>query len=741
MVAFFLSLQDSMLAYLILQTKNSTFKMEISYKIENNVAIISWNMTTSPMNVLNDISIPEFEQHLERAYADPEVKGIIITSDKNEFIAGADVKMILRNNSKDPSEMHKFSLDFNAIFRKLEVCGKPVVAAINGTALGGGYEVCLACHYRIALDNPKAVIGLPEVQLGLLPGGGGTQRLPRLIGMEAALMLMVEGKRITPKEALGYGMVNDMAATREEMMEKAMKWIAANPKAIQPWDEFDKKTGAIKARENYKVPGGNVQSPTGMRTFAGGTAMIMDKTKGNYPAPIAILSCVYEGLQVNIDRAIPIEVRYFVKVATSKEAKNLISVMFLGKNDADKGASRPKTVPPTDVKKLGILGAGFMGAGIAYVSAMAGIEVVLKDVSLEGAEKGKDYSRSLIQKGIERGKTTAEKGEKLLSLIRTTADVADLKGCDLIIEAVFENRELKASVTQESEPMLVENTGVFGSNTSTIPITGLAKASAKPENFIGIHFFSPVDKMMLVELIRGNQTSDYAVAVAVDFVKKIRKTPIVVNDFRGFYTSRCFGTYTSEGIALLQDGVNPILIENAGKNAGMPVGALAVSDEVALDLALKISKQGIADGALTEADTTFQATKLMVEGLGRLGKKNKKGFYEYPEGGKKYLWEGLAEHFPVAAIQPDVEEVKKRLLYRQVVESIRCMDEGVLISKLDGNIGSILAWGFPPYAGGTLNFPEFVGKETFLKECDRLANTYGERFRLTEKQKTLVETL
>lgn len=719
--------------------------MEINYKVENNVAIISWNMTTSPMNVMNDISIPEFEGHLETAYADPEVKGIIITSEKNEFIAGADVKMILRNNSKDPSEMHKFSLDFNAIFRKLETCGKPVVAAMNGTALGGGYEVCLSCHYRIALDNPKAVIGLPEVQLGLLPGGGGTQRLPRIIGMEAALMLMVEGKRISPKEALGYGMVNDMAATREEMMEKAMKWILANPKAIQPWDEFDKKTGAIKARENYKVPGGNVQSPTGMRTFAGGTAMIMDKTKGNYPAPIAILSCVYEGLQVNMDRAIPIEARYFVKVATSHEAKNLIGVMFLGKNEADKGASRPKNVPVTEVKKLGILGAGFMGAGIAYVSAMAGIEVVLKDVNLEGAEKGKDYSRGLVQKGIERGKITADKGEKLLSLIKPTAHVSDLKGCDLIIEAVFENRELKATVTKEAEPMLAEG-GVFGSNTSTIPITGLAKASVKPDNFIGIHFFSPVDKMMLVELIRGKETSDYAVALAVDFVKKIRKTPIVVNDSRGFYTSRCFSTYTTEGIALLKDGVDPILIENAGKNAGMPVGALAVSDEVALDLALKISKQSIADGALTEEDGAYQVTRMMVEDLGRFGKKNKKGFYEYPESetshrGKKYLWEGLAEHFPVAKAQPNVEEVKKRLLYRQVVESIRCMDEGVLMTKLDGNIGSILAWGFPAYAGGTLNFPDFVGTETFLKEVERLADTYGERFRLTEKQKELVKNL
>lgn len=714
--------------------------MEINYKIENNVAIISWNMTTSPMNVLNDISIPEFESHLQNAYADPNVKGIVITSEKNEFIAGADVKMLLKNNDKDPAETYKFSLDFNNIFRRLETCGKPVVAAMNGTALGGGYEVCLSCHYRIALDNPKAQIGLPEVQLGLLPGGGGTQRLPRIIGMEAALMLMVEGKRVSPKEAFGYGMVNDLANSREELMEKAIKWVLANPGAIQPWDEIDKKTGAIKARENYKVPGGNVQSPTGMRTFAGGTAMIMDKTKGNYPAPIEILSCVYEGLQVNMDRAIAVEVRHFVKVATSKEAKNLIGVMFLGKNEADKGASRPKDVPKTEVKKLGILGAGFMGSGIAYVSAMAGIEVVLKDVSVEGAERGKGYSRELIKKGIEKGKTTAEKGEQLLSLIKATDKTEDLKDCDLIIEAVFENRDLKVTVTKEAEPMLAEG-GVFGSNTSTLPISGLAKASANPRNFIGIHFFSPVDKMMLVELIRGKETSDYAVALAVDYVKKIRKTPIVVNDSRGFYTSRCFGTYTSEGIALLKDGVDPILIENAGKNAGMPVGALAVSDEVALDLALKISKQAINDRVLGEDDATYQVTKLMVENLDRLGKKNKKGFYEYPTDGKKYLWEGLATYFPVSENQPDIEEVKKRLLYRQVVEAIRCMDEGVLITKLDANIGSILAWGFPAYAGGTLNFPDFVGKELFLKEADRLADTYGERFRLTAQQKELVKTL
>ncbi|WP_266362539.1 3-hydroxyacyl-CoA dehydrogenase NAD-binding domain-containing protein [Tellurirhabdus rosea] len=710
----------------------------INYTVEDTIALISWNMSSAPMNVLNDDSIPAFEEALNRAYADETVKGLIITSEKPEFVAGADLKMILRNNDKEPGDMLKVSAELNRVFRVMETCGKPVVAAINGTALGGGYEICLACHYRVALDNPKAVIGLPEVTVGLLPGGGGTQRLPRMLGMEAALPLLVEGKKVSPKEALTLGLVNEVAATREEMLEKARAWIAANSSPLQPWDERDRKTGRIVGKDNFKVPGGAVHSPVGARIFSGGTAMLMDKTKGNYPAPLEIMSCVYEGLQVNIDRALVIEARHFVKVATSKVAANLIRTMFLGLNEANKGASRPKGIDKTDVRKLGILGAGMMGAGIAYVSALAGIEVVLKDVSVEAAEKGKDYSRNLIKKGIERGKTTAEKGEALLSLITVTDRTDDLRGCDLIIEAVFENRDLKAQVTREAEPILAEN-GVFGSNTSTLPITGLAGASAKPENFIGIHFFSPVDKMQLVEIIVGRQTSDYALAVAVDYVRKIRKTPIVVNDSRGFYTSRCFGVYSSEGMELLEDGVSPVLIENAGRDAGMPVGPLAVTDEVALDLVYKIAAQSIKDGALTEDDTSYQVSKKFVE-LGRVGKKGKAGFYEYPEdGSKKFIWPGLKEHFPLTEQQPPIEEVKKRLLYRQALETVRCLEEGVIRTKLDADIGSILAWGFPAYTGGTLSFVDFVGTETFVRECDRLADAYGERFRPTAKLREMAE--
>lgn len=703
----------------------------ISYNIKNNVAILSINVANQPMNVLNSESIPALAEALEKAYADAEVKGIIITSERPEFIAGADLKMILENNGKAPEELFKLSMGLNGVFRKMETNGKPVVAAMNGTALGGGYEVCLACHHRVALNNPKAVIGLPEVTVGLLPGGGGTQRLPRIIGIEMAAPLLLEGKKVSPKEALSLGMINELAETPEEMMDKAFSFINANPNAIQPWDEVNRKTGKIQARENFKVPGGNILTPKGVQLMMGGTAMTLGKTQGNYPSPVAILSCVYEGLLVNIDDGLGIEARYFVKVANSSVAKNLIRTMFFGLNEINKGANRPKGIDKTDVKKLGILGAGMMGAGIAYVSALAGIQVVLKDVSMEAAEKGKDYSRTLLKKAMDRGKMDSLKAEGILNLIKPTDNYADIEGADLIIEAVFENSELKATVTKDSEPLLAAG-GVFGSNTSTLPITGLAKASVKPENFIGIHFFSPVDKMQLVEIIMGKETSDYALALAMDYVKKIRKTPIVVNDFRGFYTSRVFTTYTAEGIELLKEGINPVVIENVAKQIGMPVGPLAVSDEVALDLAYKISGAAVKDGVLSETDTTYQVSKQFTE-MGRLGKKAKAGFYEYPEGGKKHLWSGLAELFPVKAEQISTNDIKQRLLYRQVLEAVKCKEEGVLRSNLEADLGSIFAWGFPPYLGGTLSFVDTVGIKTFVSECDRLAEAYGERFRPTDK--------
>lgn len=710
----------------------------IKYSIDQTIAIISWEMTSSPMNVLNDESIPAFEAALQQAIADESVKGLIITSAKPEFVAGADLKMILRNNDKEPTEMMKVSSELNRIFRSIETSGKPTVAAINGTALGGGYEICLACHHRVALANPKTLIGLVEVTVGLLPGAGGTQRLPRMIGIQAALPLLLEGKKVGVQEAKNLGMIDDIAESTADMMAKARAWIEANgtsarSKPIKPWDEIDRKSGKIVGKDNFKVPGGNVQSPVGAQTFAAATAMLMDKTKGNYPAPLEIMACVYEGLQVNIDRALVIEARHFVKVATSKVAKNLIQTMFLGLNEVNKGASRPKDQAKTEVKKLGILGAGLMGSGIAYVSAQAGINVVLKDVSVEAAEQGKAYSQGLLQKGIDRGTIDPQKATGILNLIQPTADAADLNGCDLIIEAVFENRDLKAQVTKEAEPLLApDGLRVFGSNTSTLPISSLASASANPANFIGIHFFSPVDKMTLVEIIVGKQTSDYALAVAIDFTRKIRKTPIVVNDARGFYTSRCFGTYSAEGMELLKDGVNPVLIENGGKDAGMPVGPLAVTDEVALDLVYKIAGQGIQDGVVRDDDTRYVIAKQFVD-LGRFGKKSKAGFYDYADDRSKKLWSGLQDLFPKAEQQPTLDEVKTRLLYRQAIEAVRCFEEHVVRTKLDADLGSILGWGFPAYTGGALSFVDFVGIDTFVSTCDRLADQYGERFRPTNQ--------
>lgn len=713
----------------------------ITINIQNNIAVLGINIANQPMNVLNNESIPALSEALEKVYTNPDVKGIILTSERPEFIAGADLKMILQNNGRAPEELFKLSMSLNTIFRKMETNGKPIVAAMNGTALGGGYEVCLACHHRVALNNPKSIIGLPEVTIGLLPGGGGTQRLPRMIGMEAAAPLLLEGKRVSPKDALALGMVDQLADSPEEMLQKAVEWIETHPIAVQPWDEVDRKTGKIKARENFKVPGGNVLTPKGVQLMMGGTAMTLAKTQGNYPAPIEIMSCVYEGLLVNIDRGIVIEARHFVKVANSTVAKNLIRTTFFGLNEVNKGAGRPKNVPPTQINSIGILGAGMMGAGIAYVSALAGLKVVLKDTSLENAEKGKDYSRKLLQKGIERGKMTAEKAEQILTLIHTTDIYEPLQGVDLIIEAVFENPNLKASVTQEAEKFLRED-GLFASNTSTLPITELAKATQKQENFIGIHFFSPVDKMQLVEIIVGKQTSEYALAMAMDYVKKIRKTPIVVNDSRGFYTSRVFSTYTSEGLELLKDGVNPVVIENVAKQMGFPVGPLAVSDEVALDLAYKISHESVQAGVLSPDDTAYQISKQFTE-MGRLGKKAKAGFYEYPDpstGKKKYLWEGLSQLFPLNSFQPSAEDIKQRLFYRQVLETVKCFEEGVLRTPLDADLGSIFAWGFPAYLGGTLSFVDTVGIVNFVKECDRLADTYGERFRPTTQLREMAKT-
>ncbi len=710
----------------------------IKYTVIDGIAHVSWDMQDYPMNVMNDLSMEAFRVNMEQAIADTTVKGIIISSEKDSFFAGADLKWLQGIlNNLDVKKQFENQKNLQEMFRKFETCGKPIVACINGHALGGGYEITLLAHYRIAINNPKTKIGLPEAKIGLFPGAGGTQRLPRMIGIEAAAPILLEGKELSPADALKAGLVNELVNTKEELIAKATEWINAHPKSMQLWD-IEKK-GQIVYNDAFKIPNGAVQSPKGAMLMMPGTALMMDKTKGNYPAQIAIMKCVYEGLQVTLEQGLIIEARYFVQLLSRPEPKGMIRTLFVAMGEANKGIARPKNVPATNIKKVGILGAGFMGAGIAYVTAMAGMEVVLKDVTMEGAEKGKDYSRDLCTKGISKGKTTKEKADALLNLIKTTDNVKDLEGCDLVIEAVFENRELKYKVTQETEAV-IPSSAVFGSNTSTLPITGLAEASVRPENFIGIHFFSPVDKMPLVEVIMGKKTSDYALALTIDYIVKIRKTPIVVNDSRGFYTSRCFGTYTSEGIEMVAEGTHPQLVENAGTMAGMPVGSLDVADAVAIDLAYKVMKQQEADtNEPIESIPSGKVVKKFVEELGRYGKKNQKGFYEYPANGKKYLWEGLSELYPVKAEQPTLEYLKKRILHRQAIEAVKCLEEGVLKNATDGDIGSILAWGFAPYTGGIFSYIDAIGLATFVKELDELANAHGERFRPTQKLREMAE--
>ena len=692
-------------------------------KDTDGIAVISFDHKNSSVNVIDSDLLTDFELRINDAISDTSVKGIIITSSKKDFMLGADLKMVM--GIKEPIQVMAIANRLHVVFRKMETGGKPVVAAINGTSLGGGYEVCLACHYRIAVNDPKIQIGLPEVLLGLLPGGGGTQKLPRMIGIQEALPLLLEGKKLRPEQALKSGLVNQLVDSQEELIPAAKQWIVNVGKSVQPWDE-----------EGFKIPGGGIQSPKILMVLPAAAGLILKKTYGNYPAPIAIMNCIYEGLQLPIDKALTVEVRYFTQCVLSPESKNMIRTLFINMNEANKGEARPEGIPPTNLKKIGILGAGMMGAGIAYVAALNGLNVVLKDVTKEAAEKGKDYSVKLLSEKLSKKQLSQEKYDELLSRIQTSDNPADIADCNLVIEAVFENRDLKATVTKESEAVLAAD-AVFASNTSTLPITGLAKASARPKNFIGLHFFSPVDKMQLVEIILGEKTSDYAIAMAIDFVKKIKKTPIVVNDGRGFFTSRVFSTYLFEGMECLANGVSPALIENAGKMAGMPVGPLALADEVSIELCYKINKQTELDTGKKRDDAAVGVINKFIDQLNRPGKKANKGFYEYPEGGKKVLWPELTKLYPLATQQPDVEEIKKRLLYIQALEAVKCMEEKIVTKPADADIGSILGWGFAPFTGGVISYIDFIGLKKFVEECNALAKKYGKRFKPTRKLKEM----
>ncbi len=699
-----------------------TLKIDVD---ADGIALVTFDVPGRSMNTITSKVAEELPQVIERIRTDAAIKGAVITSGKRTgFCAGADLgEMGSRDGAGGtPEQQLQAAFDrssrLNLELRKLETCGKPVAAAINGLALGGGLEITLACHYRVVGDHPKTQLGLPEAKVGLLPGGGGTQRLPRLIGVMAAAPYLLEGKSMKPQEAKSAGVVDEVVEPGKEV-EAAKAWV----KTGDPVARWDKK--------GFKVPGGGPYSAGGTQLFIMGNAMLRKQSYGNYPAQINIMKCVYEGLQVPMDAALRIESRYFVKTLMTPQAKGMIRTLFLSMQELNKGISRPAGVPKSDPKKVAVLGAGMMGAGIAYVQAMAGIETVLIDQTQEAAEKGKGYAADLVKKAVSRGKMSQEKGDGILALITPTTDYAHVKGSDLVIEAVFENREVKADVTKKAEAQLAPD-AIFGSNTSTLPITGLAEVSVRPDKFIGVHFFSPVDKMGLVEIILGEKTGDEAIAKAIDYVLKIKKTPIVVNDSRGFYTSRCFGTFVQEGMEMLGDGIAPAIIDNVGRMTGMPRGPLEMHDDVALDLSYKIAQQTQKDlGDKYKAPKFQPIMEKMVSELGRYGRKNKKGFYDYPEGGKKHLWPGLKEVANTTvneAEPPFVAELKQRLLHRQAVEAARCFEEGVTTDPREADVGSILGWGFAPWTGGVISYIDGIGLKAFVEQLDALAQKHGERF-------------
>ncbi len=679
------------------------------------IAVLTMDMPGRSANVINADFTAALDQAVDTVLGDQSVVGAVMTSAKSTFLAGADLDALMQVRTAE--QAMAACQTFQTVLRKLETGGKPFVAAMNGSALGGGQELALACHRRLAADVPHARFGQPEVTLGLVPGGGATQRLPRMVGAREALLLLVEGKKLSATGAQKAGIVDDIVAP-DMLVEAARAAIADD--TIDPVKAWDTK--------KFKLPGGGVWTKSGMESFLAGNAMLHEKTRGNYPAPQAIMSCVFEGLQVTIDVGLRIEARWFAHTLLGDVARNMVRTFFFNIGAANKLVRRPAGYAPAAFKKIGVLGAGMMGAGIGHVSAQSGLDVVLLDSTKDKAEAGKAHAAALQSRQVEKGRATPEARDAVLARLTPTDRFEDLAGCELVIEAVFENRDIKADVTRKSEAVIGPD-AVFASNTSTLPITGLAEASARPEQFIGLHFFSPVERMPLVEIIRGERTSDACLAAAMDYVKQVGKTPIVVTDSRGFYTSRVFATYVQEGLAMLDEGIKPALIENAGKLAGMPVGPLAVADEVSLDLMHKVRAQtrrdlgddygpGPGDGVL---DT-------MVSTHGRLGRKSAKGFYDYPSNDGKRLWPGLSEDFPARGDQPDVEALKQRLLFVQAVETVRCLQEGVLLDPADGDVGAILGWGFAPHTGGPLSLIDTVGAEAFTAACDSLAQRHGARF-------------
>ncbi len=697
----------------------SVFKYE---KDADGIVTVTMDMT-GPVNAMNEEYRQAMAETIERLETEEGLTGVVFASAKKVFFAGGDLNELLAAQKGNEAGFMDMLRVTKHNLRRLEKLPVPVVAAINGAALGGGFELCLCCNHRIAWDDKSVQLGLPEVSLGLLPGGGGVVRMVNLLGLEKALPFLLEGKRVAPRIALAEGMIHETVASVAELIPRAKAWILANrdseDAAVQPWDT-----------KGFRLPGGNASSPQLAQLIMAAPAMLRQKTRGLLPAPEKILDCAVEAARLDFDSALEVESRGLTYLAVTPQAKNMISTFFFGMNKVNGGASRPRDIDPYTTKKVGVLGAGMMGQGIAYVSAMAGIEVVLKDISEEAAGKGKAYSEKLLEKQVARGRMTEDGKNRVLELIKPTASDADLQGCDLIIEAVFENMDLKHRITKATEGYLADN-GVWGSNTSTLPITELAQASGKPENFIGIHFFSPVDKMPLVEIICGEKTSDETLARAFDYTRQIRKTPIVVNDSMGFFTSRTFGTYLDEGVRLLNEGAHPVQIDAMGKAIGMPVGPLAVYDEVSLELSRKAQEAWKEMGVLDKwGDGTIVRSVIdtMVVKHGRGGRHHGGGFYEYAADGGKSIWPPLYDIYYKPDVQVSERDMKDRLLFRPVIESLKCLETNVLRSVADGNVGSIMGIGAPVWTGGYIQFVNTYGLQRFVDRCRELEQLYGERF-------------
>ena len=705
----------------------ASFKLDVD---SDGMALVTWDMGDRSMNVITMDVIAELGTIVDKVANDAAIKGVVITSGKPAFCGGADLAMLesirglyadmVRKQGEEAAAKMVFdeSRKLSQLYRRIETCGKPWVCALNGTAMGGGFELALACHYRVAADEAKTRLGLPEIKIGLFPGAGGTQRVARMLQPADALQFLLKGDQLKVDRAKAMKLI-DAVVPAADLIKTAKDWVKANSKAKAPWDT-----------EGFRLPGGPVYSKAGMMTFPAANAIYRRETYDNYPAARAILQVVYEGLQLPIDTALRVESRWFAKILRSPEAAAMIRTLFVSMQDLNKGARRPTNEPPTSLKKIGVVGAGFMGAGIAQVTAAAGLQVALIDRDQETADKGKAGLHKALSDRVMKGRMKGADRDELLARITPTADYSTLKDCDLVIEAVFEDREVKSDVVAKIQAVISDN-AILGSNTSTLPISSLASEFKDPARFVGIHFFSPVDRMMLVEIILGKQTGDKALAVALDYVRAIRKTPIVVNDSRGFYTSRVVGTYIREGHLMLTEGVPAAMIENVGRIAGMPVGPLALNDEVAVDLAWKILKATEVDLG-TKAIDPRQKKLLqeMVEKRGRFGRKNGKGFYDYPANGPKKLWPNLAELQP-KHLDPDkidIEELKLRLLGIQALETARCVEEKVLTDVREADVGSILGFGFAPFSGGTLSWIDMMGTKNFVAACRKLEKKYGARF-------------